>query len=60
MLVKQHFYEIAEKDSMVDSYINENVSQNRIPRIASQNSFHGQLSMRGFFLENEGSKLCIS
>lgn len=45
---------------MVDSYINENVSQNRIPRIASQNSFHGQLSMRGFFLENEGSKLCIS
>lgn len=54
MLVKQHFYEIAEKDSMMDSYINENASQNRIP-IATQNSCHDQLFEFGLPLEDEGS-----
>ena len=60
MLVKQHFYDIAGKDSMVDSYIPKNVSQNRIPRFASQNSYHGQPSVLGLFLEDKGSKLLIS
>ena len=55
MLVKQHFYEIAEKDSMVDSYINENASQNRIPIFASQNSCHDQPFEFGLPLEDEGS-----
>ena len=55
MLVKQHFDEIAEKDSMVDSYINENASQNRIPIFASQNSCHDQPFEFGLPLEDEGS-----
>ena len=45
---------------MVDSYIPKNVSQNRIPRFASQNSYHGQPSVLGLFLEDKGSKLLIS
>ena len=48
---------------MVDSYIPKNISQNRILRFASQNSYHGQLfelGLRGFFLEDKGSKLLIS
>lgn len=63
-VVKTILYDIAEQDSQVDNYANEDAAQNptsqaRIRTLATQNSHHDQFSDPDCLRDDAGRKLLI-